>query len=297
MSIVVTAPTGNIGSTVARNLLDQGLKPTLIARNPSKVNEFTDRGATVREGSHGDAAFLSEATKGAEALFVLTPPDMATTDIRGQYQKFSEASAQAIRDNDIPHVVHLSSVSAELESGNGPVAGLHVAEGVLAEAARNLIQLRPGYFMENTLGQVGAIQQASSLFTTFPPGTRFPMIATRDIGSRAADLLARRDWTGQQVVELRGPGETGYEEVAEILSEVLGREIKHVTLPGEQFVEILMGMGMSKEIADSLVELSEGMVTGRVRFLEEPGEKNATPTTYRQFAQEVFKPIFAAAGS
>jgi uncharacterized protein YbjT (DUF2867 family) len=269
VSIVVTAPTGNIGRVVTERLLEEGEKPILIARNAEKVKDYAERGARVVQGTHEGALFRS----------------------------FAEAAAQAIHTNDIPHVVHLSSVGAELESGNGPIAGLYIAERVLAEAATNLIQLRPGYFMENTLAQVPNILQASSLFTTFPPDTRFPMIATRDIGARAAKLLRRRDWTGQRVVELQGSGETSYEEAATILSEELGREINHVTVSREQLLESLTAMGLSNVMAESLHEITDGIVEGRLTFHEPRSAENTTPTTYSDFARDVFKPAMLAAAS
>ena len=52
----------------------------------------------------------------------------------------------------IPYVLHLSSVGAELESGNGPVAGLHVIEELLKGVDADVTNLRPSYFMENTMG-------------------------------------------------------------------------------------------------------------------------------------------------
>lgn len=297
MSIVVTTPTGHIGRVVAERLLEAGESVTLIVRDPSKVQALSDRGARVKIGSHADAKLLIEATKDAEALFVLVPPDFGTQDIRASYRPFGEAAAEAILKNQIPFVVHLSSVGAELAEGNGPVAGLHVTEGLLGEAAKNLVLLRPAYFMENTLGQIAPILQAGALFTAFRGETRFPMIATRDIGERAAQLLGRRDARGTSIVELQGAGELGYDDVARILSGVLSRPLSHVTVAKAPFIESLTGMGISRVLAESFFELSEGVESGRIRFHEPRGPQNTTPTTYDTFAKEVFAPSLAAASA
>ena len=189
MKIVVTTPAGHIGSVVVDKLLDAGQKPVLVARHPGKLQAAVDRGATVVQGGHADAKVLTEATKGADALFVCVPANMTVTDIPGYYGSFAEAAAQAAKANGIAHVVLLSSVGADLAEGNGPVAGLHLAETILERAGlAHLTCLRPGYFMENTLAQIPNILNAGKLFTTFPAGTTFPMIATRDIGARAAKV-------------------------------------------------------------------------------------------------------------
>ncbi len=296
MSIVITTPTGNIGSAVTRALLDAGEKPVLIARDPAKVKDATDRGAIAIAGSHADATRLTEATRGAQALFLLAPPDAQTQDICAHNRRYAEAAVQAIRANSIPHVVHLSSVGADLESGNGPVAGLFVAERILDDAGiENLTHLRPAYFMENTLMQIPNILQAGRLFTSFPADTMFPMIATRDIAARAADLLLRRETTGARIIELHGAGETSYEEVAETLSARLGRELEHVPVTTDQLVQALTGAGLSQVMAESLGDLTTGIVQGRIKTHEPRGETNTTPTTYAEFAAEVFEPVFRAA--
>jgi uncharacterized protein YbjT (DUF2867 family) len=296
MTIVITTPSGNIGSAVTSHLLDNGEKPVLIARDPSKVKKFTDKGAVVKTGSHSDADFLIEASKNADALFVLTPPDFKMTDIRGHYRTYAEAAAKAAKVNKIPYVVHLSSVGADLESGNGPVAGLHVAEQVLnASDIPNLVHLRAGYFMENTLAQIPSILQAKSLFTNLQKDTKIPMIATRDIGERAALLLKNRDFDGRRVMELQGAAEITYEEVASILSRVLDLNLNHVTISSAQLVAAYVGAGIGQVVAESFAELADSLSLGKIRFFEDRSKLNTTPTTYTQFAEQVFKPAFTAA--
>ena len=295
MTIAVTTPTGKVGHTVARTLLDRGHKPTLIARDPARVRDLAQAGARVVVGSHGDPELLVEATRGAQALFLLTPPDFGMSDIRGHYRRFGEAAARAIRDNGIARVVHLSSVGAELAYGNGPIAGLFVNETMLYGAAGNLVQLRPGYFMENTLGQIPSIASAGKMFTSLPGDARIAMIATRDIGERAAELLADPSWSGQRVVELPGPEEISYDDVARILSEVLGRPVSHVTVTPEQQSQALMGMGASRVMADSFAEMGEALESGRIRFREPAGAGDSALIRFPEFAQKVFKPAFEAA--
>ena len=296
MTIAITTPTGNIGSVVTAKLLEAGEKPILVARDPSKLQDAIDRGATAFQGDHGDADLLLEATKGAGALFVCVPGAIDVEDIHEFYGRYARAAAWAATENGIGHVVLLSSAGADKESGNGPVAGLHLAEQILREAAiPNLTLLRPGYFMENTLLQIPSILEAGKLFTTFPAGTTFPMIATRDIGARAAAELLNPDSLGLRVVELHGGPETGYEEVASILSEVLERPLEHVTVSGEQLVAAVTGMGVSRVLAESLVELADAITSGHVGHREERSADNTTPTDYATFAREVFRPAIMGA--
>jgi uncharacterized protein YbjT (DUF2867 family) len=121
------------------------------------------------------------------------------------------------------------------------------------------------------------------------------MVATRDIGERAAELLAQRDWSGEVVVELQGAGEVSYDDVAKVLSEVLGREIAHITVSSEQLKEALSGMGASQQIAEAFAEMTTSAQNGHIRFNEPRSDKNTTATAYQVFAKEVYKPAIDAA--
>lgn len=290
MNITVTTPTGKIGRVVVKGLLKESVQLTLVARYPEKLKQATEQGARVIQGSSDDPEVLKRATKNADAFFVLTPPDMAMTDIRAHYRRFGEAAAQAITENNIPYAVHLSSIGAELESGNGPVAGLHINEEILRAACPNVVQLRAGYFMENTLGQLQSILSSSSLYTTLPQGTKLSMVATEDIGQKAVELLKKLNWKGEEIVELVGPHEISYEEVARILSKVLGKEIKHITISEEQFIEAMTKMGASRVIAESFAEMSRAQAS-RKMTAHHP-EKGRI--SYETFAKQVFKPAFEA---
>ncbi len=294
MRIVVTTPTGNIGSKLSERLLEAGQDLVVVARDAAKVAALAERGAEVIVGSHADPEIMKLATQGADALFLVAPPNMVSEDLVSEYRNYAEAAAEAIRANKIDHVVHLSSVGAEKDGGTGPILGLHHNEKILAEVAENIVQLRPGYFMENTLWQAQSIQQAGSMFTSFQDDTPIPMIATADIAERAAELLTRSDWEGEKIVELQGPEDISYGQIAGILTEVLEKPVAHTTVSSEQLKESLAQMGASAHIGDLFVELAEGVESKHVAFQEPRGSETRTPTDYRQFAETVFKMVMTA---
>ncbi len=292
MSIVITTPTGKIGSKLASILLDSGRDVVLVARKPEKLAHLEAQKARVFSGSHADPSLMIEATKGARALFVLAPPDPKSPDIRAHYRKFASAAAEAIAQNRIEHVVHLSSMGADLDRGTGPVLGLHDNEQILTAAAENIVHLRAAYFMENTLMQIENIKSDAALFTPMSGELRVPMIATRDIADRAADFLETLDWKGHNIVELHGPHGVSYDDVARALSETLGRHIEHITISYEQAEHALRQVGLSPHMAHCMSELSEALETKRASFGKPAAIDSVTPTSYPVFAKEVFKPIF-----
>ena len=77
--IVVTTPTGNIGAHVVQLLLNAGEPLRLIVRDASKLTKAVRESVEIVEGSHGDAAVVDRAFRGADAVFWLCPPTPAPT--------------------------------------------------------------------------------------------------------------------------------------------------------------------------------------------------------------------------
>ena len=226
MKIAVTTPTGHVGSAVADFLLDFGgdITVKLLGRRPDKLRRYVDRGAEMAVGAQDDADYLVKATRGVDALFWATPPGYGSDDLRAFQNRLGKAAATAIRDNKIPRVVNLSSVGAQLDSGVGPISGLHDVEVLLNNVATNVTHLRPGFFFENLLWQLDSIRKWGRISLPVSGTKSYPMIATRDIGRVAATRLASSDWTGHSVQELHGPADLTFKEVAQTLWRRAGPE-------------------------------------------------------------------------
>jgi uncharacterized protein YbjT (DUF2867 family) len=289
MKIAITTPTGNIGSQLVRHLLDAGADLTLLLRNPDRLDASVRERVTVQQGTQEDGDFVRRATEGVEALFWATPSDTTTTDLRGWYDRQGESAASAVQANRIPYVVNISSAGAQLPNA-GPVSGLGLIERHLNGTDANIIHLRPGYFMENTLMQLDAIQHQNAIFQPAPGDIPFPHIATRDIAAVAAELLLRRDWEGKHIRGLHGPAHLTFNEVAQILSEATGRSIAYVTLPPEEARQAFMGLGLSPAFAQGYLDMEASLA--QPGALAEPRTpETTTPTTYFQWASEVLKPL------
>ncbi len=290
MSIAVTTPTGNIGRALTDRLLKAGAEVTLLVRDPAKVSEFTARGAKALQGSLEDEAYLIEATAGTEALFWLTPPDYATDDLHAHQLKLGKVAAAAIRANKIPHVVNLSSVGAQHESGTGPIKGLHFVEKMLDEVATNIVHLRPAFFMENFLMHLETIGSMGSIFMPTGGDSRIPMVATDDISGEAAKRLLDRSWTGRIYQGVHGPANLTFDEAASGIGEALGREVNYVAVTPDQAKDAMMGMGLTADLTESYLEMYVGMGKGLLEPAESRSAETTTKTTIAEFARKMMGP-------
>jgi uncharacterized protein YbjT (DUF2867 family) len=295
MKIAVVTPSGHVGQTVADTLLGSGkdIEVSLLCRRPEKLKDFIGRGAKTVVGSQDDAQYLVQATRGADALFWATPPGAGSDHVRAFQNRLARAGAEAIRTNGISHVVNLSSIGAHLDSGLGPINGLHDVEQVLNAAGENVLHLRPGFFFENLLMQRDAIRKWGRISLPLSGTRRFPMIATRDIGRIAAKQLTDRTWTGHVVRELHGAADLSFQEVAEILSQVFERKIVFIKCRPEEIRGFLISEGMSENAADLLLEMYDAMEAGRLRTTQPRSAETTTSTMLVEFARDVMLPLLA----
>jgi len=295
MKIAITTPTGHVGSAVVDFLLDSGgdINVTLLCRRPEKVKKYFQRGAQVVVGSQDDADYLVKATHDVDAFFWATPPGYGSDSVRAFQDRLGKAAAMAVRTNSIPRVVNLSSIGANLVSGVGPINGLHDVEDLLDEAAANVTHFRPGFFFENLLWQSDSIRKWGRISLPLSGSTRYPMIATRDVGRVAAQRLRDQEWTGRSVRELHGPADLSYDDVAAILSEVLDRKIVYVKCHRAEARQAMLDGAVSENAADLMIEMYDAIETGRLRSIQPRTPDTTTSTTLADFAREVMLPMMS----
>ena len=293
---VVIGATGNTGSVVAEKLLAKREKVRVVGRDERKLERFKQKGAEAFAGDVTDASAMARAFSGAEAAYVMVPPNLSSPNVRGYQERVNDALAAALEKNGVRYAVALSSFGADKSDRTGPVLGLHALEQKLeAIAGLNVVLLRAGYFMENILPQVGVIESLGNMAGPVRPDLALPMIATRDIGAFAAEALARHDFQGKQRRELLGARDISYAQVAKIVGAAIGKpDLTYQQAPAAQLKPALMQMGMSSNMADLLLEMSDALNAGHMRALEPRSAQNTTPTTVETFVAEVFVPAYRA---
>jgi len=291
---VILGATGHTGSAAAKALLAKGRKVRVVGRSASKLSQFVTQGAEAFESDVLDAGSLTKAFAGAKAVYALVPPKMDSADFRAYQDKAVESIASALEAAGVTHAVTLSSVGADKPEKTGPVIGLHNMEERLNRiGGLNVLHLRAGYFMENTLAQAGVIRDFGMMGGPVRADLPLPMIATRDIGAAAADALAELSFSGHQTRELLGQRDVNYAEVARIVGEAIGKPaLSYMQLPDQVVISAMTQMGISPNIAALLCEMSDALNRGYMRALEPRSAANTTPTSYETFVREVFLPAY-----
>lgn len=291
---VILGATGHTGSVVADTLLAKGQEVRVVGRDANRLIRFAKKGAERIVADATDAGSLEEALSGAQAVYALIPPNMSAPDVLAYEQQVGDAIADAIEKSGVTHAVVLSSYGAEKPDKTGPVVGLHHLETKLNAVPRlNALFLRAGYFMENTLPQVGVIRNMGSMAGPVRADLPLPMIATRDIGAAAADALLKLDFQGKTTRELLGARDVSYAELTKMVGAAIGKPgLGYQQAPPAALKPILMQMGMSANFVDLLLEMTDALNSGYMKALEPRSASNTTPTTIESFVAEVFVPAY-----
>ena len=291
--IVVTTPTGNIGRHVVLHLLDAGEALRLIVRDPSKLPQDVRDQVEVVAGSHGDAAVVDCVFHGADAVFWLCPPTPSATPAAATVD-FARPAAEAMRRHHVAHIVAATTLGRHTpwqERAGNATGSIHMVDllGTTGAAVRGLAL--PA-FMDNALRQADSIRQGKML-GPIAPDKKLPHTATRDTGAAASRLLVDRSWSGQEDVPVLGPEELSYADLAAIVSDVIGREVRYEPETYEAYKQAAMARGLTDAFAQGYVDMLRA---------KEQGMDNVAPrataiigkTSFRQWVVEELQPALAS---
>lgn len=283
--ILVTTPTGNIGSHVLRNLLDSDERLRVILRDPARLPPEAQSRVEVVQGSHEDAGAIDAAMRGVDAVFWLCPPTPRATP-EAATTGFTRAGAEAIRRHRVGHVVAATTLGRGTKWQDR--AGMATASirmiDLLRETGAAVRGLALPAFMDNARLQVNAIR-AGTMQGAVSPDRKLPHVATRDAGAVGAGLLSDRSWTGQADIPVLGPEEHSYADIARIIGEETGRMIRYEQVPFKELAQQMIGVGWPEPFADAYVAMlrakDEGMDNAVPRSSAILG-----PTTFRRWVAE-----------
>ena len=291
--IVVTTPTGNIGRHVVRHLLDAREALRLIVRDSSKLPHDVRDQVEVVEGSHGDAAVVDRAFRGADAVFWLCPPTPSPTPAAATVD-FARPGAEAMRRHGVLHIVAATTLGRNTrwqERAGNATGSIHMVDMLRATDAAVRGLALPA-FMDNALRQAPAIRQGKML-GPIAPDKKLPHTAARDTGVAAAGLLIDRSWSGQEDIPVLGPEELSYADLAAIVSEIIGREVRYEHQTYEAYKAAAIAHGLTDAFAQGFVDMlrakEEGMDNVASRATAIIGA-----TTFRRWVQEELQPALAA---
>jgi uncharacterized protein YbjT (DUF2867 family) len=257
MSIyALTGITGHVGSVAGQALLDAGERVRAVVRDKAKGAQWSAKGTDVALATIDDASALQKAFSGVDGVFVMAPTWIEADDILVETRKATKALGEALRGAKVPKVVLLSAIGAQHSHGTGAALKLHALEAAFADLP--VTSIRAAYFMENYAGVI-AYARDSGVFPSLlqPLDRAIPMVSVADVGRLVADTL-RESWDGQRVIEFEGPQRYAPNDVATVLTDILGRSVKPEALPRGHWDQAFRSLGFTVGSSKAVAEMLDG---------------------------------------
>jgi uncharacterized protein YbjT (DUF2867 family) len=245
-------------------------------------------------GSHGDPGVVGTAFAGADTVFWLLPPNPRAESVEAAYVDFSRPACAAFTTHGVQHVVGISALGrGTAVAGNaGYVTGSLAMDDLIAGTGVSYRALTMPSFMDNIARHTGLIK-AQGVFTEAVSGDRkAPTCATRDIAAVAARLLGDRSWSGVGEVPVLGPADLSFDEMAQIMSDVLARPVRFQQISGEAYKARFLQFGMSEAMAQGMLDMALAKDAGLDNGVRRT-PRTSTPTSFRQWCEDVLEPAVA----
>jgi uncharacterized protein YbjT (DUF2867 family) len=264
MKIIVTGSLGNISRPLAQILIEQGHNVVVITTDPTKEEAIKALGAVAAIGSVLDPGFLANVFIGADAVYTMVPPNYASPDPIGYYEKAGQSYIEAIRASGIKRVVQLSSWGAHQPAGTGIIVGSHRIEELFKGLTGvDIVFLRPASFYNNLYHYVDMIKNSGLIATNYGGQDRVVWVSPLDIAEAAAEELVR---PSIQKIRYVASDERSCNEVATVLGAAIGKpDLQWQSISDEQVKATMEQHGVDQLMAGLLVELNAAIRTGLIR--------------------------------
>lgn len=259
----ITGITGQVGTQLADELLAAGRPVRAVLRDAAKAAAWAERGCQVAVATMDDAAALTAAFTGADAVFVLLPPVFDPAPGFPDAERTIAAVSTALRAASVPRVVCLSTIGADAAQQN-LLTQLQKLEHALADLPAAVTFLRAAWFIENVAWDVEAARADGVLRSFLQPLHRtIAMVATADVAHAAASLL-QEPFDGHRVVELEGPVRVAPVDLAAALQQALGRTVVAQEVPRADWETLFRAQGMSNP--EPRMRMLDGFNQGWIDF-------------------------------
>lgn len=290
--IVITAPTGDIGTQVLANVLGSGATIRVIARDPSRLSAQVRERVEVVQGSHRDVSVVDQAFEGATSVFWLCPPDPHAESVMAAYVDFTRPACEAIRRHGVRRVVGISALGrgTPMAANAGYVTASLAMDDLIVGTGVDFRALTMPSFMDNIARQAAPIRDQGMFFLPIDGDRKLPAVAACDIASVAAGLLLDPSWSGSGEVPVLGPEDLSFNDMARIMSDVLGKSVRYQQVTFEVYKAGFVQRGMSDAMAQGMTDMARAKNEGLDNAVQRT-HRNSTPTSFRQWCEEELRPV------
>src|ERR1700754_873001 len=229
---LVTGSTGSTGVPTVRLLLENGhTVRAFVRREDSRSNVLKELGAEVVTGDMLKIEDVRRAMKGVNGVYFCYPLTQGAVEA-------TAILAQAASEHSVKQIVYMSHRQSRPHARSQATMNHWISEQILDRSGVPTAHLRVNFFSEWMLYTAAEIR-AGRYLTPFDPESRFVPIAAVDIARVVVKILENPEAFRNKVIPVTGSREVSHIELADILADTLGKEVRFEQVTPDEFVKIL----------------------------------------------------------
>lgn len=269
MNIVITGSIGNIGKPLTQELVQKGHSVTVISSKAERQTAIEALGAKAAIGTMQDTDFLSETFKGADIVYLMEAWEGIGSifdkdvDFVAGFNSIGNNYKKAVEQSGVKRIVHLSSIGAHTNKGNGSLFLHNTVENILKQLPNDVSIkfMRPVGFYTNILRYMQTIKTEGAIIQNYGGDQKEPWVSPLDIAATIAEEM-ENPFDGRAVHYIASD-EVSPNEVAKIIGEAIGKpDLKWLAIPGEQILKGMLTAGVNEWIANGFVEMQASQGSG-----------------------------------
>jgi len=245
--IVVTGPNGNVGTELVKQLVDTDLDYRIAAHTPEKISRLYGARVPRVKFDFGDRTTWAQTLDGITTLFLLFPLPHPKT-ARTWMVPFVEAAVAA----GCKHIIYVSVPGAD----HLKIVPHHPVENAVRGSGVPFTILQAAFFAQNLSRDITTHAIDIALYNQLfiPAGNGLTsFIDSRDVAEVAVMIMRNPEQHRDQTYLLTGPERLGFSQVATMLSQVTGREIRYTRPSVPRFLQRMIRRGITWDVYSFMV--------------------------------------------
>ncbi|KAJ4856744.1 NAD(P)H-binding domain-containing protein [Trichoderma breve] len=287
----IVGAAGKVGYATSLALRDAGMPVKAILRDESKATRLIEIGCEIAIADLLDSITIAKAIGDAHTVQIILPPSPQAKDTAEEMRRGIKSLASALEEARPKRVLAISDYGAHITNDIGMPTLCRTFEERLSKLDCHKVFLRSAEHMQ---GWGRAIPRAieSGTLPSFhdPLDMVFPTVSAPDVGVIAADVLLRP--ASDKIVEIihaEGPRRYSANDVAAVLSQLLGRTINAEAVPRSQWKGAFESV-MSPSLAELLIKANDAQNEGGLVDVEPDAKEVRYGTTELLDALRPFVP-------
>lgn len=287
--ILITGASGEFGKATITSLLKKGVSPsniTALVRDENKASDLKSQGVNLAIGDYNDYDSLANAFKGIDKLFFISGNDVRQRDL--QHSNVIKAAKEA----NVKHVIY-TSMFRKTEDGSSPIASVIVGhittEQWLKESGLPHTILLNNLYMDLLPIFIGdKVVENGAIYLTAEDG-RAGVVLRSDMAEATAEILVSEGHIGK-TYNFSNIEAFSFYDVAQVISEVTGKEIKYIPTTPEEYNNVFEKTGFHLFQRQSIINFTKAIAVGELNNTSSDVEKllGRKPTTLKEYFSTLY---------